>query len=283
MPSRIATFIFVAAVSLIATCNGANAQAQAATRSKPAAAPEKIDPLTPAKKRVVDAFVDSLDLAPNWPHYVEESQQAFADDVRTGIVTGAQLDDLPADKRAKADAVVDDMIPHIVQDMKTELLKVDAVAFYHELGYDVYGKHFTTRELKDLTAIYGSPLYHRTMPRIFEQRQKKPESSDDDLRQLIGNADFDALAKAMQRPAFVKMLKNAPAAAEATSQYVGALIGKVSESVGRSYSAILLEKLKEIREEAPEGKPEGKPEAPPGNAPASVQISVPVAVEKATQ
>jgi|GEM_PF-6627598 hypothetical protein len=279
MPCRTTTLALIAFVSCIAAFSGADAHAQAAPKNRMAATPDKIDPLTPAKKRMVDAFIDSLELAPNWPHYVEESQQAFADDVRSGIVNGAQLDDLPADKRAKADAVVDEMIPHIVQDMKTELLKVDAVAFYHELGYDVYGKHFTTRELKDLTAIYGSPLYHRTMPRIFEQRQIKPDSTDDDLRQLVGNADFDALAKAMQRPAFIKMLKIAPAAAEATSEYVGALVGKVSESVGRSYSTILLEKLKEIRDEAPEGKPE----APPENAPASVQVNAPASAEKATQ
>jgi hypothetical protein len=273
MPSRIASAVLF---TLLAAFAGTEAHAQ--SQNKVAAIKhDKIDPLTPAKKRVVDAFIDSLELALNWPRYVEEAQQTFAEDVRKGIVTGAQLDNLPADKRAKVDAVIDEMIPHIVQDMKTELLKVDAVALYHEIGYSVYGKHFTTKELKDLTAVYGSPLYHRTMPVILEQRRLKPESTDDDLRKLIGDADFDALAKAMRNPAYAKLSKVAQVAADTTSEYVGALIGRVSERVGANYSPILLEKLKEIMDETPEGKPL--------NAPTSVQATLPAtgAAENATQ
>ncbi|HEX7641454.1 MAG TPA: hypothetical protein VF472_04490 [Burkholderiaceae bacterium] len=270
------------AVVAVCTTTDVYAQQQNATRNKPPAVKhEKDQPLTPAKKRVVDAFIDSLELAQNWPRYVEEAQQTFADDVRSGIVSGAQLDNLPADKRAKVDAVIDEMIPHIVEDMKAELLKVDATALYHDIGYDVYGRHFTTHELKDLTAIYNSPLYHRAMPAVIELRKTKPEASDDELRTAIGKDDFDALAKLLSKPAYAKLMQMAPMAQEATGEYIGALVGGVSERVGRNYSPVLLEKLKEIMNENPENQQ---------NAPTSVQAGFPAspaapasAAAKATQ
>ena len=255
--------------ALLAAC-AANVYAQSPNAVKaPAVKRDKIDPLTPAKKHVVDAFIDSLELAPNWPRYVEEAQQTLADDVRAGIVSGAQLDNLPADKRAKVDVVVDDMIPHIVEDMKVELLKVDATAFYHDVGYDVYGKHFTTQELKDLTAIYGSPVYHRAMPVINALRKTKPEASDEELSAAIGKDDFNTLVKLLHKPAYNKLMAVAPVAQEATAEYIGALVASVSERVGKNYSPILLQKLREIMDEAPENKPE--------NAPASVQTNLPAA------
>ena len=260
------------ALFVLFTAAPACAQAPVAAKAQAAVKRDKIDPLTPAKKRVVDAFIDSLEIAQHWPRYVEESQQRLADDVRAGIVSGARLDSLPPDKRARVDAAVDEMVPHIVADMKAELLKVDAAAFYHGVGYDVYGKRFATRELKALTALYASPAYHRAMPRILEQRQAKPETSDAELRALVGDSDFDTLSKLMHDPAYTKLLSVAPVAQEATSEYIGALVADVSARVGRNYSPILLEKMREIMNEAP-----------PADKPTSAQADAPAAAENATR
>ncbi|MBV8633341.1 MAG: hypothetical protein JO002_02525 [Burkholderiaceae bacterium] len=269
MQFRLMQFAFAFTLPILAATD-APAQTQPAA-TPPAVKRDKIDPLTPAKKRVVDAFVDSLELAANWPHYVDEAQPAFAEDVRAGIVEGAQLDRLPADKRARVDAVVDEMIPHIVEDMKVELLKVDAVTLYRRIGYQAYGKHLTTAELKDLTAIYSSPVYHRAMPVILEQRKTKPDTSDEELRKLVGDEDFDVLVKLLHKPGYSKLLAVAPAAQEMTGEAIGAVVREVSERVGKNYSPILLEKIRQIMDE------------PAQEQPTSVQVNSPAAPERATQ
>ena len=250
-PALFATFAFAAALASIS----AHGQTQNATPAKTADKASKLDPLTTEKKHAIDTFVESLDLEATWPQFIELAQQSIADQVRDGIVEGAELDKLPADKRAKVDAVIDEMIPHIVEDLKTEFLKIDAKSLYRAMGYEVYGKHFSTRELKELSAIYTAPAYRRAMPVIVDLRKANPQATDDDLRKAIGDEDFNKMVKTMRSRAYVKLLTLTPALQEAANQYLGAAIESVGERVGQQYGPILLGRIKEVLEQEEENTP----------------------------
>jgi len=249
LPTLLVPFAFAAALAAIP------AQAQQAATTGIAKTQAKIDPLTTEKKRAVDAFIESLELEATWPEFIDLAEQSMVDQVRAGIVEGAELDKLPADKRAKVDAVIDDMIPHIVEDLKAEFLKIDVPSLYRAMGYEVYGKNFTTRELKELSAIYAAPAYRRAMPAIVDLRKANPQATDDDLRKAIGNDNFNHMVKYMRSRAYVKLLTLTPALQEAANQYLGAAIEGAGERVGRQYGPILLARIKAVLEQDQESAP----------------------------
>ena len=254
MPSLLATLAALACATVLAA-TPAHAQAAHSAAAKAAGKADKIDPLTAQKKRAVDSFIESLDLESTWPQFIDLAQQSLVDQVRDGIIEGAELDKLPPDKRAKVDAIIDEMIPHIVEDLKADFLKIDAKSLYREMGYEVYGKNFTTRELQELSAIYSAPAYRRAMPAIVALRKANPQATDKDLREAIGAEDFKHMVKYMRSRAYVKLLTLTPVLQEAASQYIGAAIENAGERVGKQYGPILLARIKEVLEQAPDNTP----------------------------
>jgi uncharacterized protein len=141
------------------------------------------DPPTPEKKALVKELMRLMNATSNSEAFanqmIEEMREPFVTLVSQGLQREFQAQKLSPAEQQRLKSETEEAAQRILTRVRAEFPKrVNLDELLDQVGLEVYGKHFTEEELKELGALYKSPTaqkFVRLLPQILAETLPKIE------------------------------------------------------------------------------------------------------------
>lgn len=131
------------------------------------------------KKKAIQELISVNKTRESAPQIIEQMVAQAGSAVRMQILQQiARHPTMTAEQKNAAQAKLDKELPNMQADMRAALQKANLPTLLEEISYEVYGKHFETREIRELSAFYRTPTGQKTL-RVM------PQVSGENMRALM--------------------------------------------------------------------------------------------------
>jgi len=133
--------------------------------------------VSPQKKALIKEFLVLTNAASTAETIIRQLQQQLQGPTASIFAQGLReqlaSEKLTSDERKRAEAHVDDAAQRIVERIRTEIPKrVNYAETIERISTEIYGKLFTEEELKELIAIYKTPVAQKFI-KLFPQMSEE--------------------------------------------------------------------------------------------------------------
>lgn len=165
------------------------------------------EPLTPERRAALKDFAASQEIEKLWADYLAEQARTGAAQIRKGAYDRLDtMHDIPAADRQRVRKVVDSLADAMADEMMREYRALDIATIVDEAVLEVYGRRFSTAEIREATAFYRSNAgrkFLKLMPALKELLQKP--GGREAVERAFTPQELQVIARFSQSPAGQKM------------------------------------------------------------------------------
>lgn len=138
------------------------------------------DPLPADKKKAIQEMIAVSNMKAALPQMIEQMSNQAQAAIRMQALQHIERDaKLNAEQKAAARQRVETELPLLMADMRNALNKANLPALMDEATFEIYGKHFETAEIRDITAFYRTPTGQKSL-------RLMPQISGESMRMVMG-------------------------------------------------------------------------------------------------
>jgi len=141
------------------------------------------------KRQAIQTLIDTLNLKAMGPQMMQQlagQGEAIMRQTAQGLIdANAELSEA---QRAEARQMLERELPGLAMELNVSLAKLDLSPIVNEVIFSVYGKHFETTEIRDMTAFYRSPTGRKVLRLLPQVTQESMQLSMERIAPLAEEA-----------------------------------------------------------------------------------------------